>query len=139
MVEEDERGSKTMQNAIKMLANEGSIKSGERIVAISGSRLLQMGGATSTIRLYRLEPDEQYQEQSETDSNIFCARFNGRDSSPRYESKAYEHNLGSDWTSSSIANLALGAYATGQVPAAVEDAVATKVKTTFVKTHFVQK
>ncbi len=56
MVEEDERGSKTMQNAIKMLAKAGSIKSGERIVAISGSPLA-MGGATSTIRLYRLEPD----------------------------------------------------------------------------------
>ena len=56
MVEEDERGSRTMQNAIKMLAKAGSIKSGERIVAISGSPLA-MGGATSTIRLYRLEPD----------------------------------------------------------------------------------
>ena len=56
MVEENERGSRTMQNAIKMLADEGSIKSGERIVAISGSPLA-MRGATSTVRLYRLEPD----------------------------------------------------------------------------------
>ena len=31
IVEENERGSKTMQNAIKLLADEGSIKSGERI------------------------------------------------------------------------------------------------------------
>jgi hypothetical protein len=45
-----------MQNAIKLLADEGSIKSGERIVAISGSPLA-MRGATSTVRLYRLEAD----------------------------------------------------------------------------------
>ena len=56
MVEEYERGSQTMQEAIRMLAEEGSIKSGERVVAISGSPLA-MRGATSTIRLYRLEPD----------------------------------------------------------------------------------
>jgi len=56
IVEENERGSKTMQNAIKMLAESGTIKSGERIVAISGSPLA-MKGATSTVRLYRLEPD----------------------------------------------------------------------------------
>ena len=56
IVEENERGSKTMQNAIKLLADEGSIKSGERIVAISGSPLA-MRGATSTVRLYRLEAD----------------------------------------------------------------------------------
>jgi pyruvate kinase len=45
-----------MQEAIRMLAEEGSIKSGERVVAISGSPLA-MRGATSTIRLYRLEAD----------------------------------------------------------------------------------
>lgn len=56
IVEENERGSKTMQNAINLLADEGSIKSGERIVAISGSPLA-MRGATSTVRLYRLESD----------------------------------------------------------------------------------
>ena len=56
MVEEYERGSQTMQEAIRMLAEEGSIKSGERVVAISGSPLA-MRGATSTIRLYRLETD----------------------------------------------------------------------------------
>ena len=56
MVEENERGSKTMQNAIKQLAEEGRIKTGERIVAISGSPQA-MRGATSTIRLYRLESD----------------------------------------------------------------------------------
>ena len=48
MVEENERGSKTMQNAIKKLADEGKIKQGERIVAISGSPQA-MRGATSTL------------------------------------------------------------------------------------------
>jgi pyruvate kinase len=56
VVKEHERGSQTMQEAIRMLASEGKIKSGERIVAISGSPLA-MRGATSTIRLYRLESD----------------------------------------------------------------------------------
>jgi len=56
IVEEHERGSQTMQDAIRMLAKEGSIKSGERIVAISGSPRA-MRGATSTVRLYRLEQD----------------------------------------------------------------------------------
>ena len=56
IVEEHERGSMTMQNAIRMLAEEKSIKSGERIVAISGSPLAMLG-ATSTVRLYRLESD----------------------------------------------------------------------------------
>lgn len=56
MVEEHERGSQTMQAAVRMLADNGSLKSGERIVAISGSPLA-MRGATSTVRLYRLEPD----------------------------------------------------------------------------------
>ena len=54
IVEENERGSQTMQNAIKQLADEGSIKPGERVVAISGSPQA-MRGATSTVRLYRLE------------------------------------------------------------------------------------
>lgn len=56
IVDEHERGSQTMQAAIKLLAKDGMIKSGERIVAISGSPLA-MRGATSTVRLYRLEPD----------------------------------------------------------------------------------
>ena len=56
MVDEHERGSHTMQQAIRNLAANGSIKSGERVVAISGSPLA-MRGATSTIRLYRLEAD----------------------------------------------------------------------------------
>jgi len=56
MVEEHERGSETMQNAVRKLAESGKIKSGERIVAISGSPQA-MKGATSTVRLYRLEPD----------------------------------------------------------------------------------
>ena len=45
-----------MQNAIRMIAEEGSIKAGDRIVAISGSPLV-MRGATSTVRLYRMEAD----------------------------------------------------------------------------------
>ena len=56
MVEEHERGSQTMQDAIHILASEGLIKTGDRIVAISGSPLA-MRGATSTVRLYRLEPN----------------------------------------------------------------------------------
>jgi len=56
MVDEHERGSHTMQQAIRNLAANGSIKSGERVVAISGSPLA-MRGATSTVRLYRLEAD----------------------------------------------------------------------------------
>ncbi len=56
VVKEHERGSQTMQEAIRMLASEGTIKTGERIVAISGSPLA-MKGATSTVRLYRLEAD----------------------------------------------------------------------------------
>ena len=56
MVEEHERGSQTMQDAIHILASEGHIKTGDRVVAISGSPLA-MRGATSTVRLYRLEPN----------------------------------------------------------------------------------
>ena len=56
IVEENERGSKTMQNAISILAAKGVIKRGERIVAISGSPQA-MSGATSTVRLYKLQSD----------------------------------------------------------------------------------
>jgi len=56
IVKEHERGSKTMQNAIREIAKDGTIKSGDRIVAISGSPQA-MRGATSTVRLYRLESD----------------------------------------------------------------------------------
>ena len=56
IVDEDERGSVTMQRAIHKLAGQGIIKKGERIVSISGSPLA-ISGATSTIRLYRLEQD----------------------------------------------------------------------------------
>ena len=56
MVEEHTRGSDTMQSAIRKLADCGDIKSGERIVAISGSPQA-IEGATSTVRLYRIEPD----------------------------------------------------------------------------------
>lgn len=56
IVKEHERGSQTMQNAIRVIAEDGTIKSGDRIVAISGSPLA-MRGATSTVRLYRLEAD----------------------------------------------------------------------------------
>tara|TARA_B100000945_G_scaffold227806_1_gene184405 strand:- start:858 stop:2279 length:1422 start_codon:yes stop_codon:yes gene_type:complete len=56
IVKEHERGSQTMQNAIRMIAENGAIKAGDRIVAISGSPLA-MRGATSTVRLYRMEAD----------------------------------------------------------------------------------
>ena len=56
IVEENERGSKTMQNAIKLLAENGKIKPGQRIVAISGSPQA-ISGATSTVRLYKLQSD----------------------------------------------------------------------------------
>ncbi len=56
IVQEHERGSQTMQNAIRVIAEDGTIKPGDRIVAISGSPLA-MRGATSTVRLYRLEAD----------------------------------------------------------------------------------
>ena len=56
IINEYDRGSQTMQEAIKLLSKNGVIKSGERIVAISGSPLA-MRGATSTVRLYRLEAD----------------------------------------------------------------------------------
>ncbi len=56
IIDEDERSSVTMQNAIQKLAESGVIKSNQRIVAISGSPQA-MQGATSTVRLYRLEPD----------------------------------------------------------------------------------
>jgi len=56
IVEENERGSKTMQNAISILAAKGVIKRGQRIVAISGSPQA-MSGATSTVRLYKLQSD----------------------------------------------------------------------------------
>ena len=56
IIDEYERGSQTMQEAIQKLAKDGVVKSGERIVAISGSPLA-MRGATSTVRLYRLESD----------------------------------------------------------------------------------
>ncbi len=56
IVEEHQRGSQTMQNAIRVIAEDGTIKPGDRIVAISGSPLA-MRGATSTVRLYRLEAD----------------------------------------------------------------------------------
>ena len=45
-----------MQNAIREIVKDGTIKSGDRIVAISGSPQA-MRGATSTVRLYRLESD----------------------------------------------------------------------------------
>ena len=56
IVEEDIRGSVTMLSAIQKLVGQGIIKNGERIVAISGSPQA-ISGATSTIRLYRLEHD----------------------------------------------------------------------------------
>ncbi len=51
---EHDRGSKTMREAVKQLVLEGRIKPGERVVAISGSPLA-MRGATSTLRLYKID------------------------------------------------------------------------------------
>jgi len=51
---EHDRGSKTMRAAVKQLVLEGRIKPGERVVAISGSPLA-MRGATSTLRLYKID------------------------------------------------------------------------------------
>ncbi len=53
IVEEHERGSITMQNAIISLLNSGRVKVNEIIVVISGSPLA-MGGPTSTVRLYKI-------------------------------------------------------------------------------------
>jgi len=53
---EHERGSDTMLEAISTMRDNGSAKVGDRIVAISGSPQA-MSGATSTIRLYRIESD----------------------------------------------------------------------------------
>ena len=43
-----------MRAAVKQLLLEGRIKPGERVVAISGSPLA-MRGATSTLRLYKID------------------------------------------------------------------------------------
>lgn len=51
---EHDRGSKTMREAVKQLVLQGRIKPGERVVAISGSPLA-MRGATSTLRLYKID------------------------------------------------------------------------------------
>ncbi|MCH1540514.1 MAG: pyruvate kinase [Candidatus Poseidonia sp.] len=53
MVDENERGSQTMKNALTALIEDGRIQPGQRIVTISGSPLA-MRGATSTLRLYRI-------------------------------------------------------------------------------------
>ena len=56
LVEEYERGSQTMQGAVETLVEQGIIKPGQRVVAISGSPKA-ISGATSTVRLYKVEND----------------------------------------------------------------------------------
>jgi pyruvate kinase len=54
LVKEHERGSQTMKEAVRLLSIQGRIGPGERVVTISGSPLA-MRGATSTLRLYRID------------------------------------------------------------------------------------
>lgn len=56
VVEEYERGSQTMQAAVETLVRHGTISPGDRVVAISGSPKA-ISGATSTVRLYKVEGD----------------------------------------------------------------------------------
>lgn len=56
LVEEFDRGSQTMQIALETLVAEGIVLPGERVVAISGSPKA-ISGATSTVRLYKVEND----------------------------------------------------------------------------------
>jgi len=56
IVEEFDRGSQTMQTALETLVAQGSVLPGERVVAISGSPKA-ISGATSTVRLYKVEKD----------------------------------------------------------------------------------
>ena len=53
VVDEYERGSKTMQNALSLLVESGEVKLGQKIVAISGSPKA-ISGLTSTARLYKI-------------------------------------------------------------------------------------
>jgi pyruvate kinase len=53
VVEEYERGSKTMQNALSLLVESGGVKPGQKVVAISGSPKA-ISGLTSTARLYKV-------------------------------------------------------------------------------------
>ena len=55
LAKEHDRGSKTMREAVEQLVIQGRISPGERVVAISGSPLA-MRGATSTLRLYKIDP-----------------------------------------------------------------------------------
>lgn len=56
IVEEFDRGSQTMQTALETLVAQGKVLPGERVVAISGSPKA-ISGATSTVRLYKVEKD----------------------------------------------------------------------------------
>ena len=53
VVEEYDRGSKTMQNALSLLVESGGVKPGQKVVAISGSPKA-ISGLTSTARLYKV-------------------------------------------------------------------------------------
>lgn len=56
LVEEYDRGSQTMQAAVETLVKQGTVLPGQRVVAISGSPKA-ISGATSTVRLYKVEKD----------------------------------------------------------------------------------
>jgi pyruvate kinase len=56
LVEEFDRGSQTMQTAVQTLVAQGVVLPGQRVVAISGSPKA-ISGATSTVRLYKVEKD----------------------------------------------------------------------------------
>ena len=53
VVEEYDRGSQTMQNALTLQVQSGEVKPGQKIVAISGSPKA-ISGLTSTARLYKI-------------------------------------------------------------------------------------
>jgi pyruvate kinase len=56
IIKEYQRGSETMQAAVAALLDDGRLSIGDRVVAISGSPLA-MRGATSTVRMYRIDKD----------------------------------------------------------------------------------
>ena len=53
VVEEYDRGSQTMQNALTLKVQSGEVKPGQKIVAISGSPKA-ISGLTSTARIYKI-------------------------------------------------------------------------------------
>ena len=56
IIKEHQRGSETMQAAVAALLDDGRLSIADHVVAISGSPLA-MRGATSTVRMYRIDKD----------------------------------------------------------------------------------